>query len=392
MCAAVALSVLPGCYEGDPADFREAVVVGRDNVTALAIAGEVPVLEVGTTIKLTATATTGSGALDLSGDVSWRSSNPAAVMVDSDGYITAVANGSADITAELALFSDTVTIAASDAALQGITVSGDAAVDECGTGAYTASGHYDDGTDRDITALASWSVTDAAVARMSTLAADRSTLVSKLAGTTGVVASRNAIDSPAFVVTVADNLDAIDVTPNTPAQIAAGDKLQFTATGTWGLVAGPISRAATWSVASDDPDTTIATLINGDSTPGLLTAQAGGTGTVTGTCGGQSDSVDITVVYLDTLAITNTPNPVTIAPNATVLLGLQGTWSDGTSRTLNESATWSATLVGSTGTVVTVSNVAGTRGQVTAGSAVGVSEVTATVDGKTASVTVQVLN
>ncbi|MFZ5697198.1 MAG: Ig-like domain-containing protein [Pseudomonadota bacterium] len=388
--AFAAILGLSGCYDGDTAAFREAVVVSRDGVSALAIDGAALIIETGSTLQLIATATTGSGTRDLSSDVTWRSSNPAALIVDRNGHVTAVANGSADITAALAQFSATVTITASSAALQAITVSGDTSVDECGTGVYTASGHYDDSTDRDITALVTWSVTDSTVARMSALPAERNTLISTLAGTTGVVAHRSAIDSPAFSVTVEDNLDGIDVTPDAPAQIAAGDKLQFTATGTWGVVTGDISQAASWSVVNDaDTSAFIATILNGDTAPGLLTAQSGGGGTVIAGCGEEEDSVDITVVYLDRLAITNTPVPVTVAPNAVVLLGLEGTYSDGTTKSLNESATWSVMPV--SGVAVTVSESVGTRGQVTAGNDVGVSTVTASVDGKTVQVTVQVL-
>lgn len=387
LAALVCLLSLAGCYDGDPSDFREAVVVGREGVTALAIDGEVPVLEVGATLRLRAIATTDTGTADLSDEASWRSSNPAAVMVDRNGVITAVGNGSADISAELAQYGDTVTVLASDAALTAITVTGDAAVDECGNGDYAASGHYDDGSDRDITSLVAWSSTDAAVGRMSTLPGERQRLLSLQAGTTGVQASRGGVVSPAFMVTVADNLDAIDVTPDTLADIPIDAQRQFTAMGTWGAVSGDVTRNSTWSVASDDPDATVATILNGDGGAGLLTAREGGGGTVTGQCGGQQDSVAITVVYLDSLAITNA-RPVTVVRGGTVLLVLEGTYSDGSVLALNERATWSTT----TGSGVTVSNVAGTRGQVTAGSTTGVWTVTATVEGISVSVSVQVTN
>jgi len=382
-------ALLAGCYDGDPSSFREAVVVGRENVTALVIDGELPVIEVGTALQLAATATTTSGAKDLASETTWRSSNPAAVFVDAAGRITAIANGSAQITAQLAQFSDTVTITASDAALQSVLVSGNATVDECATGTYTASGHYSDGTDRDITTLVAWSVSDATVARMSTLGSDRNSLFSILAGSTGVIATRNGIASPAFTVTVPDNLDAIAITPAAPAQIPKGETRQFVATGTWGAVTADISRAALWSVANNDATAAaIATVQNGDVNAGLLSASNGGIGTLTAGCGGQSNTVAVTVVYLNALNITNT-RPIEIKRGASVLLVLEGTYSDASTKPLNESATWSTTTV--SGTAVSVSNTAGTRGRVTAGADDGVSTVTATVDGKTASVSVSVV-
>lgn len=384
----LAASWLAGCYDGDPTGFHDAVVVGREQVTGLAVSGSGSIIELGASLALVATGTTATGTVDLSRDVTWTSSDPAVVTVDSRGLVTGVANGTATVTATLAQFTASATITASNAALTSITVSGTATVDECGTGTYTASGHYDDGTDRDITSLVAWSVTDGTVARMSTLAVDRNTLLGKLAGTTGVVASRNGIDSTAYGVTVADNLTAIDVTPNTPAQIKPGDTLTFVATGTWGSTSGNISRATTWTVTNDDlAAASIASVGNGDASPGRLTANNGGTGTLTGSCGGLNDNVAITVVYLSSLAITNT-QPISIAPNTTLLLVLEGTYSDASTKPLNESAAWTVTPV--SGTAVTVSNTAGTRGQVTAGAGTGVSTVTAKVDGKEASVTVSV--
>lgn len=372
-----------GCYEGDPSAFEAAVIVGREQVTALNVTGATPIIEVGAVWQLAAVATTATGTTDLSGEVVWSSSNPEFLHVDGNGLVTGVADGSADITATLAQFSGTVTMTASSAALTNITVSGAAGVDECGTGDYTAAGTYADTTNRDITTLVTWSVTDAAVARMSTLPVDRNRLLSLQAGTTGVVATRGSIVSPEFVVTVADNLTAIDVTPNTPAQIADGATVQFIATGSWGTNSGNISRATVWSVAPAE----IATVQNGDSNPGLLTAQSGGAAVLTGGCGGLNDTVNITVIFLETLDITNV-DPIKIVPNANLLLVLEGTWSNGTKSPLNESATWSTTLT--SGTPVTVSNTAGTRGRVTAGSAAGVSVVRAVVDGKEVSVTVTV--
>lgn len=383
----LAASVLPGCYDGDSTAFHDAVIVGRERITAVTVTGEQPVIEVGSELALTATGTALAGPVDLTGKVTWISSNPAAVTVNSRGRVTGVGNGSAVITATLAQFSDSVTIAASDAALTGITVAGAASVDECAGADYTASGQYDDATSRDITPLVSWAVTDSTVARMSTLAADRNHLVSKLAGSTDVVASRNGIDSAPFAVTVEDNLTALNVTPDAPAQIKEGDTLNFTATGTWGATSAVISRAASWSVVNAEPGDVIGSIAGGDTNPGRFTALKGGAGTVTGSCGGLSDEVSVTVVFLQSLAITNT-EPVTLARNASLLLVLRGTYSDASTKSLNESATWSLTMV--SGSTLTVSNAVGSRGRVTAGTGAGVATVKAVVSGKETEVTVTV--
>lgn len=380
--------LLPACYDGNVTPFRDAVVIGQQQITGISVTAGASIIEVGTTLQVTATGTTPGGTTNLNGSVTWSSSNPAAVSVDGNGLVTGVANGTATITATLGQYSASVAVTASNATLQSIAVSGPAGVDVCNTGTYTASGNYSDSTTRDITTLVTWSLTDSSVARMSTRAVDANLLITKLAGTTGVVATRNGVVSPALPVTIANDLTAIAMAPHSPTQMKSGQTQAFTATGTWGTTTADISRAATWSVTNTDTTApAIATVLNGDVSPGQVTAASGGTGTLTAACGGLNDNVGLTVVYLSSLAITNT-QPITLATGKTVLLVLQGTYSDGSTASLNESATWSASVV--TGTVVTVSNTTGTHGLVTAGSATGVSTVTATVGGKQASVTVSV--
>jgi hypothetical protein len=387
---ALAAMLLSACYDGDPSGFRESVVVNREGVTALAITGELPVIETGSALQLAAMATVTGGSKNLAHSVTWSSSNADVLRVSSRGQVTAVANGTAQISAGLAQFSDSVTIVASDAALQSVSVTGSASVDECATATYTASGHYDDGTDRDITSLVTWALSDTTVARMSTLSGEANLLVSKQAGTTGLTAARSSIVSTPLTVTVNDTLTALVVTPAAPAQIPIDGSQQFTATGTWGATTANISRAALWTIVNEttggDP---VATVINGDVSAGLVSgANAGGSGTLTAACGGQSDDTAITVVHLDTLAITNA-RPIELAPGASMTLVLEGTYSDSSTRPLNESAAWTVATV--SGTAVTVSNTAGTRGRITAASAEGVSTVTATVAGKSVSVSVSVV-
>lgn len=381
--------LLSACYDGDPSDFRESVVVGREQVTGISVSAPVSIIETGATIAVTATATTATGPRDVSALATWRSSNAAAVAVDARGQVTGVGNGTATVTAELGVYSASVAITASNAQLVAIAVMGNAAVDECGTATYTASGTYDDASVRDVTSLVTWSVNDPLLARMSTLASERNRLFSRGTGTFQLTASRGLVTSPAFPVTVADNLVSLVVAPDTSPELDRGATRQFIATGNWGATSGDVSRASTWSVANVDPlAATVATVLNGDVTPGLLTAQAGGDAVLSVTCGGQADTVDIAVVSLDTLAIANA-RPVEIKAGASLLLSLEGRYSNGTTKPLNEEAEWSAAITTATG--LTVSNVAGSRGKVTAGAQTGLATISATVEGMTASVSVSVV-
>lgn len=378
-------ALLAGCYEGDPSDLREAVVAGRYQVTALDVRAPATVIETGTQVQLRALADTADGArVDLTSAVTWRSSAPQAVSIDRNGLATGTGNGTATITAELGVINDTASLTSSSAKLVAIRVEGADSLDECRDAAYRAQGDYDDGTRRDITALVGWQTGAGNPARFGSAAGLANRLYTRDAGTVQVYAVRDGIRSPAFPVAVQDTLTRLVLVPGSTGQLAEGDDKRFTATGYWGTREADVTRAAAWSVKQGGGDT-VASVSNGDDA-GVLRAEGGGEATLVVRCGGLDDRAAITVVFLQSLSVTN-DQPIELAPGDEVLLVLEGSYSDGGKRPLNEQATWKAAAT--SGEAVTVSNAPGSRGLVTAGDP-GISQVTATVGDKDVTVTVTV--
>lgn len=137
----------------------------------ISLAPEAASLMPGQTVQFSATGHYADGsAADLTTRAKWKSSDVSGVAFSrksARGLATAVADGTATITAAVSRFtgSASVTVGGPQPTLDSIDVSPeDATIVEGATVQYTATGQYSDGTSRDIMATVSWSSSDAAVA------------------------------------------------------------------------------------------------------------------------------------------------------------------------------------------------------------------------------------
>jgi uncharacterized protein YjdB/lysophospholipase L1-like esterase len=175
-------------------------------------------------------------------------------------------------------------------------------------------------------------------------------------------------------------LTGVAVTPAGPS-VNIGATQQFTATATYndGSTAN-VTSSATWS-SSDATQATVQT--TGQPNPGLATGVATGAPTVTATFSGANGNATLTInsATLKSLAITPT-NP-TIALPGTQAFVATGTYSDGSTAVVTNSATWASSDI----TVATIQ----TAGQSSAGLATAVANgstnIQATV-GKTTALTI----
>ncbi|MDD5762771.1 MAG: hypothetical protein PHP88_09740 [bacterium] len=193
------------------------------------------------------------------------------------------------------------------ATLTSIAVSGPASVNEGGTGTYTATGTWDNGTTAAIAPTWSVSTTYATISAgglltAATVTANQSvTVTAAYGGRTGTL-SVTIVNVPAVLTAV---------TVSGPASVNEGGTGTYTATGTWdnGTTA---AIAPTWSVS-----TTYATISVG----GLLTAAtvtANQTVTVTAAYGGRTGTLSVTIV--------NVPGALPAAPRN---IGITGPVSSG---------------------------------------------------------------
>ena len=207
---------------------------------------------------------------------------------------------------------------------------------------FIATGHYDDGSVKDLTSETSWHSSDSRIATMSSPGA----LTAIDTGTTTVTASHDGITSNTVQVTVTDaTLTAIQVTPPS-VSLAKGQTRQLTATATYSdNTTADISGNVTWLPT----DITTATV----STTGLLTGRVAGTTELTASLDGvTSNAVQVTVTDAVLTAIQVTPPSVSLAKGQTRQLTATATYSDNTTADISGNVTWLPTDI-TTATVST---------------------------------------
>jgi RHS repeat-associated protein len=231
-----------------------------------------------------------------------------------------------------------------------------ATVNQGATQAFTATGHYSDGTTADLSANATWSTSNAALATVSGTGV--ATAVN--AGTVAVSASIGSAISTAQL-TILPAFTGLTITP-AAVSIRQGETQAFNATASYSDgTSRDVTSTATWSSSN----ATVATI---DQTG---TARGIGTGSVTVTAAFEAHTATAQLSvdrYLTSLEVM--PSALTVAHNTTEQLTATATYSDGVTSDVTSSATWSSSAPG----IASVS--AGTvRGEAT-----GNATVTATLD------------
>jgi uncharacterized protein YjdB len=258
------------------------------SLTAIAVTPSSPSVTVGATQQLKATATYSDGSTaNVTGSASWTSSAASVASVNAGGTVTAVAAGSATITASLGGMSgkSSFSVTAVAPKLSSIAVTpGSITVNAGATQAFTAIATYSDSSTKNVTATATWSSSATAVATIS--AAGLATAVAQ--GSTTVTATLNGVSGTATLTVPAPAiLTSIAVTPANPS-FDVGGAQQFTAMATYSDSSTQnVTSTATWS-SSNTANATI-------SSSGLATGVATGTTTITATLSGVSGNTTATI-------------------------------------------------------------------------------------------------
>ncbi len=269
-------------------------------VRAVAVTSPADTPEVGDTLRLVAAATDANGHAVEEATFAWSSSDASVVDVDGSGLATAVAVGTAVVTAEASGVSGSAELVVIPA-VGAVTVQPDTVrFTALGQSAQlSAEARDDDG--RVLTGVeVSWSSGDAAVAAVDSLGR----VIAVGAGATVVAAAAGRAAGGA-VVTVTQSAHSVVVSP-AAATIAPGDTLRFTAKafdedGRAVLGAGFGWSSGDRSVATVDPS-------------GLVRGVGAGTATITATAGDASGTAQLTVANSDRATLeafyraTNGPN------------------------------------------------------------------------------------
>ena len=258
--------------------FNSTVAVGA--ATSFLATG---LLSDGTSVDLTATAT-------------WMSSDPT---------IAAVSNAAATRGLTTALAAGTVTITATSTGVSGstmLTVSG-AKVTAVQVTPFNprlpagfaqplvATALFSDGTNRDVTATATWTSMSPAVATVSDAAGSKGLLAAVAAGSSTISAAFSGVTGSTAVTVIAGTLSTMTIAPANPTA-RAGSTVSFTATGTFSDGSTlDVTSFVTWTSST----TATADISNANGSRGQATTFAAGTTTIQAQRGTVTATTTLTV-------------------------------------------------------------------------------------------------
>lgn len=215
--------------------------------------------------------------------------------------------------------------------LQMITVTSSATTVPLGTTQQlSATGHYSDGSSKDLTSSVTWTPATYFVSATPGLF--------KATGTAGTTVNATATfsgTSGELAITLGPpNLLSIAVSPSN-ASIALGLKQQFKAQGTYSDNSSQdVTATATWSSST----ASVATIAAG----GLATSVGPGTTTITATSAGVNATAVLTVTSPALVSITVAPASKTLFAGQTQQYTASGTYTDSSTKDLTSTVTWNS--------------------------------------------------
>jgi uncharacterized protein YjdB len=360
------------------------VTVTPASLVSLSIAPSVTSLPRGATQAFTATGTYSDGSSrDVTGQVTWSVSAPA-LTVSSSGVVTAQQLGQADVIARAGTIEARQSLAITAAVLTSLGLTPSTATVPLGVSvAFVATGTFSDGTTQNLTAQATWSSSDGAIATVSNASGTHGRASTSAVGSAVITASFGGQSVTASLTVQGAALDRIEVTPSL-ARIALGTRQRFQATGRYtDGTSQDLTTQVTWSVS----DAALASASNAAPFIGRVSALAPGLVQVRATRLGVTGEATLTLANLTLTTLTVSPSAPTVPAGLTQNLTASGTFDDASTQDLTDLVAWSSSDV----TKVTVSNAALSEGLARA-LAVGTSTVSATALGRTGSVTFTVTN
>jgi phage tail sheath protein FI len=312
------------------------LTVGAPVLEGMAITPTVlPPVPVGESVSLKATGSNSDGTTpDLTATATWTSSDTTIMNPTGGGAFTAVAPGTATITATLGFASSNISVTVTPATLTDIVIGpaiSSLAVNQ--TQQLTATGKYSDGTMLDVTGVTTLTPSPASDATVV-----NGLLTGVAAGAVTVAAKWGAVsNSTAYNVTIVANVLTATVVTPAAATLQTGQTATFAATQEFSDgTSAPLGGTVTWT--SSNPAVASPT-----GTPGEFKGTGVGSTTITATSGAVSASTTLTVTAATLTTISVTPPAASIALKQTQQFKALGVYSDGTTADLTGAATWAAT-------------------------------------------------
>ena len=286
----------------------------------------------GTAINLTATAVWAT----VDATVAAVSNAPGAA-----GQLTAVGAGSTQVSATLGGIAGNTTVTVSAPKLSEIVVSPIAPQTTTGQRPqFTATAVYDNGTQQNVTARATWTSSNTGVATVNRTG--QVTTVSP--GSSVIQATFQGLSGASTLTVTTAVVTSITVTPISPS-LAAGTTQPFAAVAIFSdNTSQDVTNQATW--VSTSP-TIAGVTTGGGGGPGgggrgRVSALKEGTTQIQATWQGVTGSSTVTVTSAIPVSISVSPPDVTLAPGSTRQFAAAAIYSDGTSRDVTAQSTWSS--------------------------------------------------
>jgi hypothetical protein len=266
-------------------------ITGKDfgNIVAplqsIAVTPANPTVTQGIQQQFVATGTYADDSMkDITGQVTWSSSNTTVASINSAGLASALAPGMSTISAALSGVTGSTTLTVSPATLKSIAVSpANPAITKGTQQQFTATGTLSDNTTEDLTNQVTWASANTTVATITSTG-----LASALTpGTSDISATFNGVTGSTTLTVNPAALKSIALSPANPT-IVQGTQQQFTATGTFSdNTTADLTNQVTWTSASPS----VAVVSN----TGLATGVKQGTSTISAALDGVSSSTTLTV-------------------------------------------------------------------------------------------------
>ncbi len=243
--------------------------------------------------------------------------------------------------------------------------------------AFVATAIFTDFSTRNVTAAASWSSLNGAVAVISNSGGTIGRATGLTGGSSMITATYGGMSASTSLTVVLKKVTTIQVTPTNPTAVL-GINQPFVATAVYDdSTTGTVTGGSTWT--SSDP--TVASVGTAGGTAGVATPIKAGTTSITATYQGVPGTTVLTVSSAKLTSIAITPSPLSVPVGGHQQLTATGTWG-GDAGVITLDITNNVTWLSSSDAVGTVSNAAGSRGLFTAVSAGSVT-ITAAFQGVT---------
>jgi trimeric autotransporter adhesin len=328
----------------------------------------------GTRQQFAATGIFDDGSTQTLTSVTWSSSAPGVVTVDSSGLGAGIAGGTGSINATVGSITGSAAITVTGASLVSIAVTPANSTMPIGASKqFVATGTFSDSSTQDITASVGWSSSNAAVAAINSTGLVTSTVT----GTTKISAILGAITGSTGLTVSSAKLTSIIITPANP-KIAAGTSIQLHATGKFsdGSSTTNLSGVA-WK--SSKPN------IASPRGTGIVRGKKSGSVTISASLSGITGTTTVTVGTGTLVSITVTPASPTVVAGQTQQFVATGSFSDGSTQDITAMSHWSSSVA----SVATIANAPSVAGLATT-SASGTAVITANSGGVNNSTTMTV--